>query len=148
MKKFLSTLLLLGLLMGSASAFSAESKGIAVVDVQQVVINSSKVKKLEQDKIKQEKALQKKLIKAKKVIDAEQNDDKKKALQEKYNKEISDSLNAQRKIFAERTQSVEKDIIAAIQKRAVALGYDMVIIKGSVLYGGTDITDEIIKTVK
>lgn len=148
MKKFLSTLLVLGLLMGSSAVFSAESKGIAVVDVQQVVMNSAKVKKLEQDRIKQEKALENQLLSAKKIIDAEQNMDKKKALQDKYNKEISATLNQQKKEIIEKTQAIEKEMMTFIQKKAVELGYDMVLVKGSVLYGGSDITNEIIKLVK
>ena len=148
MKKFFSTLLVFGLLFGSSAVFSAESKGVAVVDVQQVVMNSSKVKKLEQDRNKQEQTLKNQLLNAKKVIEAEQNAEKKKALQDKYNKEISATLNAQNKVVAERTQAIEKEMMAFIQKKAIELGYDIVLVKGSVLYGGTDITNEIIKMVK
>lgn len=148
MKKFFSTLLVFGLLFGSSAVFSAESKGVAVVDVQQVVMNSAKVKKLEQDRNKQEQTLKNQLLNAKKVIEAEQNAEKKKALQDKYNKEISATLNAQNKVVAERTQAIEKEMMAFIQKKAIELGYDIVLVKGSVLYGGTDITNEIIKMVK
>ena len=99
MKKQFVTLLALGLLFGTTSVFAAEtlSKGIAVVDVQKVVMNSAKVKKLEQDRIKQEQDLKKFLTDAKKKIDAESDETKKKALQEKYNKEVSQKLTLKEK---------------------------------------------------
>ncbi|MBR1753441.1 OmpH family outer membrane protein [bacterium] len=150
MKKQFVTLLALGLLFGTTSVFAAEtlSKGIAVVDVQKVVMNSAKVKKLEQDRIKQEQDLKKFLTDAKKKIDAESDETKKKALQEKYNKEVSQKINSQRKDVATKTQNIETDILNAVQKHAKANGYDVVITKGSVLYGGDDITEEVIKQVK
>lgn len=148
MKKSLISALILGLLISGITVFSAEVKKIAVVDVQQVVINSSKVKKLEADRVKQEQDMQKFVTNAKKAIDNEKNEAKKKTLQEKYNKEIGQKLSAQKKDVLDRTAAIEKDIMFAIEKQAKAMGYDMVIQKGSVLYGGDDITGQIIKLVK
>jgi outer membrane protein len=145
MKKNLITLVILGLLISGTTALA---EGIAVVDVQKVVMNSAKVKKLETDRIKQEQDLQKFITNAKKAIDAEKNADKKKDLELKYNKELSQKLSTQRKDTMDRTLGIEKDILVVIEKEAKALGYDMVIQKSSVLYGGNDITEEIIKHVK
>lgn len=148
MKKSLISALILGLLITGTAVFSAESKGIAVVDVQQVVMNSAKVKKLEADRIKQEQDLQKFLTNAKKAVDAEKNNAKKKALQDKYNKELNTKIDTQKKVVMERTLTIEKEILASIEKYAKEAGYDIVIQKNSVLYGGHDITAEIIKKVK
>ena len=72
------TTLLLGLLLTSGTAFAAntESKGIAVVDVQEVIMNSAKVKALETERFKQEKELKNFIIKARETVDAEKNDEK------------------------------------------------------------------------
>ena len=147
MKKSLISALILGLLITGTTVF-AEDKGIAVVDVQQVVMNCAKVKKLEADRIKQEQDLQKFVTNAKKAVDAEKDDTKKKNLQEKFNKELNQKLSAQKKEVMERTLDIEKEILTSIEKYAKTSGYTMVIQKGSVLYGGTDITDEIVKQVK
>jgi len=148
MKKNLITALILSVFITGSYVFAAETKNIAVVDVQKVVMNSSKVKKLETDRIKQEQDLQNFVINAKKTVDAEKNETKKKALQEKYNKDLNAKLTQQRNQVLTQTASIEKDILAAIEKSAKSMGYDMVIQKGSVLYGGNDITDAIIKQVK
>ena len=46
MKKNLITALILSIFITGSYVFAAETKNIAVVDVQKVVMNSSKVKKL------------------------------------------------------------------------------------------------------
>ena len=149
MKKLLIVTMLSTLLLGGASAFAetASTGKIAVVDVPQVVMNASKVKKLEADRIKQEKDLQAYILKAKKAVEAETDAEKKKALQQKYSKELAQKMEAQRKEVVNRTLAIEKDILTVINKKAKEMGYDMVIQKASVLYGGDDITAEISKAV-
>ena len=149
MKKLLIVTMLSTLLLGGASAFAetASTGKIAVVDVPQVVMNASKVKKLEADRIKQEKDLQAYILKAKKAVEAETDAEKIKALQQKYSKELAQKMEAQRKEVVNRTLAIEKDILTVINKKAKEMGYDMVIQKASVLYGGEDITEEISKAV-
>jgi len=146
MKKLLVMVMFLGILTGGA-AFS-QTNGIAVVDVQKVVMNSAKVKKLEADRMKQEQDLQKFMMDAKKSMDAQKDEAKKKELQEKLNKELSQKLSTTRKDVIERTKTIENEILDSIQKEAKKMGYDIVISKTSVLYGGNDITEDIIKRVK
>lgn len=50
--------------------------------------------------------------------------------------------------YAARLQTVEKSISDTIAQQAKAKGYDMVISKGVVLYGGNDITADVSKAVK
>ena len=148
MKKYLVLAMVLGVLAGNTAFADTESKGIAVVDIQKVVMNSAKVKQLEADRIKQDEDLQKFLLNAKKSVDTEKDETKKKTLQEKYNNELNQKLETAKKDVIKRTQSIEAEILSSIEKEAKAMGYDMVISKSTVLYGGADITDDIIKKVK
>ena len=52
------------------------------------------------------------------------------------------------KEYASKLKSIEDSISKVIAEQAKAKGYDMVITKGIVLYGGNDITNDIIKAVK
>ena len=149
MKKQIITAILFCLLLSGTTVFAENnSKGIAVVDVQQVVLNSAKVKKLETERVKQDKILQESIAKYKKIIDAETDENKKIELQNKFNKELGQKIAEQKKEVIVKTSAIEKEILEAIEKEAKNQGYEMVIQKGSVLYGGNDITNLIIDKVK
>ena len=53
-----------------------------------------------------------------------------------------------KKIMQKKLAEVDKNISAVIAQKAKAASYDMVIAKGVVLYGGSDITAEVAKSVK
>ena len=73
---------------------------------------------------------------------------KKKAAEEKYNKELIAKKEAMDKNYAEQLKAIDESISQQINTKAKADGYDLVLSKGIVLYGGKDITPEIIKIVK
>ena len=50
--------------------------------------------------------------------------------------------------YAEKLKALDSSISQQINDKAKADGYDLVLSKGIVLYGGKDITSEIIKVVK
>ena len=52
------------------------------------------------------------------------------------------------KNYANKLSAIDKTISAKITEQAKAGGYDIVLAKGVVLYGGTDITDAVKKAVK
>lgn len=52
------------------------------------------------------------------------------------------------KVYAKKLADIDKSISATIQTQAKKSGYDLVLAKGIVLYGGNDITAEIQKLVK
>ena len=56
--------------------------------------------------------------------------------------------NNNMKEYSTKLQAVDKSITSQIGQQASALGYTMVISKGSVVYGGDDITDAVIKVIK
>ena len=65
-----------------------------------------------------------------------------------YDAEFAKKKEAIAKNYQTKLQEIDKSITATIASQAKLKGYDMVITKGTVLYGGDDITQDIIKVVK
>ena len=121
---------------------------VAVVDVQKVVASSSQVKALKDEQKKKGQELAKFIETAKASLDKEKDAKKKKALEEKYNKEFQAKRDAIAKNYETKLLAIDKNISSVIDKNAQANGYNLVLAKGVVLSGGTDITDAISKEVK
>lgn len=121
---------------------------IAVVDVQKVVASSAQVKNLQAEQNKKGQELAKFIETAKANIKKENDEKKRKALEEKYNKEFQTKRVAMIKSYEAKTKEIDKSITALIDSKAKANGYNLVLAKGVVLSGGTDITEEIAKQVK
>ena len=121
---------------------------VAVVDVQKVVTESAQVKALKEEQKKKGQELAKFIETAKNNITKETDEKKKKALEEKYNKEFQSKREAIAKNYETKLLAIDKNISTVIDNNAKANGYNLVLAKGVVLSGGTDITDEISKAVK
>ncbi len=121
---------------------------VAVVDVQKVVSSSAQVKALKDEQKKKGQELAKFIETAKANINKETDAKKKKALEEKYNKEFQTKRTAIAKNYETKLLAIDKSISTTIDNNAKANGYNLVLAKGVVLSGGTDITDEISKAVK
>lgn len=129
-------------------AISDVPSKIAVVDVQKVVASSAQVKALKADREAKIKNLAAFVNNARAAVQKETNAEKKKALEAKYNKELNTKRDAIQKDYAKRLADVDKNISAVVAQKAKAANYDIVIAKGVVLYGGSDITAEVAKSVK
>lgn len=121
---------------------------VAVVDVQKVVSSSAQVKALKDEQKKKGQELAKFIETAKETINKETDAKKKKALEDKYNKEFQAKRTAIAKNYETKLLAIDKSISTTIDNNAKANGYNLVLAKGVVLSGGTDITDEIAKVVK
>ncbi len=121
---------------------------VAVVDVQKVVESSAQVKALKSEQAKKSQEIAKFIETAKSTLDKEKDASKKKALEEKYNKEFQAKRESIAKNYETKLLAIDKSISAVIDTNAKANGYDLVLAKGAVLSGGTDITDQIAKAVK
>ncbi len=121
---------------------------VAYVDVQKVVTSSAQVQALKKEQQLKAKDLMSFVEKARKEVAAVKDPAKKKALEDKYNKELNTRKAKIDKDYAAKLNSVETSITNVIGQQAKLKGYDIVISKGIVLYGGVDITDDIIKLVK
>ena len=67
---------------------------------------------------------------------------------QKYNKELQNKVESQRNELYKESAKIDAKIGAAISKQAQADGYSLVLVKGAVLFGGTDITETIKKATK
>lgn len=150
-KPKLSLIMLSAFLIGFVSnnlAFSDSANKIAVIDIQQVVASSAQVKELKKDQEAKAKEIQKFVEKARKEVASTTDIKKKQNLEEKYNKELQAKRDAMSKNYSEKLAEIDNSISNKINNYAKMQGYDIVISKGAVLYGGDDITEAISKTVK
>ena len=146
MKKFGLIVLMAAILGFYNSAVAAEK--IAVVDVQAVVAKSPQVQALKKEQLKKMEEFQKWLTNAKNDIEKQKTDEGKAKLRKKYEAEYVKKQEAMRKSYMEKLQSADKSINATIEEQAKTKGYDLIIAKGVVIYGGDDITEDVIKALK
>ena len=146
MKKILVTTLLL-VTMGITNAAIADTK-IAVVDVQAVVSKSAQVQALKKEQQTKMQELEKWLPTARADVEKQQTQESKEKLLKKYNADFAKKKETIAKNYQAKLQEIDKSITATIASQAKLKGYDMVITKGTVLYGGDDITQDIMKVVK
>ena len=145
MKKILS-LSLIALVLGTGIA-TAEQR-IAVVDVPAVVSKSAQVKALEREQQVKMQNLDKWLKTAQADVAKQKTQEGKEKLLSKYNADFAKRREAMAKDYQTRLQAIDKSITDTITATARAKGYNMVISKGVVIYGGDDITADVQKVVK
>ncbi len=121
---------------------------VAVVDIQKVVNKSAQVQALKKEQAAKRKELVQFINNAKADIKKQTDPAKKQELVKKYDKELAAKRQANAKQYQQKLAAIDKSITASIVAQAKAMGYDLVIAKGVVLYGGDDITDEISKSIK
>ena len=66
----------------------------------------------------------------------------------KYDEEFAKKREANANDYAKKLTAIDNSISATIATQAKARGFDVVIAKSTVLYGGVDITAEVAKAVK
>ena len=146
MKKLLITTLLLGTIGISTSVIAASN--VAVVDVQAVVAKSAQVQALKKEQQTKMQDLEKWLNNAKADVEKQKTQEGKEKLLKKYNSEFEKKKADIAKNYQTKLQAIDKSISATIAEQAKLKGYDMVISKGVVVYGGDDITADVQKVVK
>lgn len=121
----------------------AQAESIAVVDLQQIVSNSSQVKQLKAEHSKKMDELNKIIINARGEISNETDENKILQLEEKYTKEFNSKKETLERDYNTKLSKIEKNIKDEISKKAQNDKYDYVFAKSVLLYGGKDITNEI-----
>lgn len=130
------------------SAVMAKDFTVAVVDVPQVVTSSAQVQALKKEQQTKAEELVKFIENARKDVASITDSSKKKAAEEKYSKELQTKKEKIELEYASKLKAIDASISKQIETQAKAQGYDVVLSKGVVLYGGKDITSEIVKVVK
>ena len=121
---------------------------VAVVDVQKVISQSSQVAALKKDQQAKMNNLVVFVDTARNNIAKEKDAKKRKALEDKYNKEFDAKKTAIEKEYITKLKAIDTNISNIVNAKAKAGNYNLVLAKGVVLFGGTDITAEISKAVK
>ena len=137
----------LGLTMNNWAISNAPSK-IAVVDINAVVSQSSQVMALKKEQTLKVEELQKWLQVVRSDVEKQKTQEGKDKLTKKYDAEFVKKQQALQKDYTEKLQKIDKDITEVIAKEANTQGYDVVLAKNVVLYGGDNITGKIAKLVK
>lgn len=145
MKKILSLLAIVSL---TTSVAMADVKKVAVVDVQAVVAKSVQVQNLKKEQDAKRKEMAQFIKKAGEDIKKQTTEAKKQELAKKYDNELNAKREANEKAYKTKLQAIDKNISDTIVQQAKAMGYDLVLTKGVVLYGGDDITGAVSKVVK
>ena len=133
--------LVLTMLLASGMAFATEK--IAVVDLQQLVSNSSQVKQLKQEHSKKIAELDKIIVNARGEISNEKDPAKVLLIEDKYMREFNTKKESLERDYNNRLSNIEKNIKNEITKKAQKDGYEYVFAKSVVLHGGKDITTEL-----
>ena len=151
-KKFISIALFAFIMGLSTSNFAISgvpaNYKVAVVDVQKVVTSSKQVANLKAEQAKKMEEMKNMIKKAQADIAKETDKAKKEALVKKYENDLSYVKNTNDKNYSKKLTEIDNSISKTIQTESKKAGYDLVLAKGVVLYGGTDITDSISKIVK
>lgn len=145
MKKVLS-LSLMALILSSGIAIAEQN--IAVVDVSAVVAKSAQVQALKKEQQTKMQDLEKWLKTAQADVQKQQSKEGKEKLLKKYNADFAKKKETIAKDYAAKLKAVDKSITETISTTARAKGYNMVISKGVVVFGGDDITADVQKVVK
>ena len=137
------------ILLFCTSVFAAPTTPkIAVVDIQKVVAASSQVKTLKSSQEAKNKELAKFIKNAQADVNKQTDANKKKSLAAQYEKQLVAKREANAKEYAAKLKAADANITAAIGKKATEMGYTMVLPKSAVVYGGDDITAEVLKVIK
>lgn len=121
---------------------------VAIVDVNTVVAKSEQVQELKKEQIAKTEDLQKWLNSVRADIAKQSTEANKQKLTKKYEATFAKKQEAIKSDYAKKLSKIDKSISATIEKEAKAQNYDLVLSKGIVLYGGTDITEAILKAGK
>jgi Skp family chaperone for outer membrane proteins len=121
---------------------------IAIVDVNRVVAQSAQVQALKNEQAQRTQELQQWLSSVKADVDSKETEAEKQSLVATYNQEFAKRQEDIRLKYTQELQAIEKSINETISEEAKNQGFDMVLAKHFVLFGGEDITDEVAKVVK
>lgn len=144
------TALAFGIGLGSGNFALSDGVGakVATVDVQKIVSESKQVKALKEEQARKTKELTKWLEVANADVAKQSTQANKDKLLKKYEADLAKKREANAQDYAKKLTDIDKTISAKIAETAKAKGYDLVLSKSTVLYGGDDLTAEITAAVK
>ncbi len=127
---------------------NATAPTIAVVNIDKVLNSSSQVAALKSEQKAKASELKTWLKNAQDDVDKQKTPQAKQAARAKYEKELMNKRAANNKAFSGKLAAIDASVTKTISQYAKSKGYPIVLAKSVVIYGGTDITNEVAKLVK
>ena len=121
---------------------------VAVVDVQQVVAHSKVVAEFKESQAAKAMSLQEWVAKSNEEIGKLTSEKEKEALAAKYREELTQKQIAYQNEDIAKLQEIDADMTKLIEDVAKKAGYRKAFVKGTIIYGGTDITDKVIEALQ
>ena len=121
---------------------------VAVVDVQQVVAHSKVVAEFKESQAAKASSLQEWVAKSNEEIGKLTSEKEKEALAAKYREELTQRQIAYQNEDIAKLQEIDADITKIIEKVAKKEGYKKAFVKGTIIFGGEDITDKVIDALQ
>ena len=137
-------------LLGLSSVSAAQSGyKIAYIDSNRILKEYSAAQKLLQELGKAEAELNKKIMakrqEIKKAQEAKKTETEIQMMAEKIRLELEPEAKRIEDESARKSKEIEDKVDSVIKSYAAKAKYDVIVLKEAVLYGGTDITNEILK---
>ena len=154
MKKSLLTIALcsfafgLGFGVNNIAFSNAQATKVAYVNVGKLLEASKTIKNAENTRAKQTKDMLAWYDKASAEIQKQPTREAKEALIKKYEAQLTTKKKNIREAYRKQVNQVDSQLNTAITEKSKAMGYDLVLRKDSVLFGGVDITNKILPSVK
>lgn len=120
----------------------------AVVDVKKVVNSSASVKKLKDERKDQKEKVLKFIKESNEKVAAEKDAQKQEELKKKLNNDLKYMTTNYDKRYQEGLKQINDNVSADIAKVAKDKQYELILTTDAVLFGGDNITNQIVKEVK
>lgn len=147
-KKSLLFLLFTSLTFASAQAVAPSYK-IAFIDSTRILREYNEAQSLLKELAKQEADLNKKILHKRQEIqkakEAKKTDTEIQMMAEKIRLELEPEAKKIEEESTVKSKAIEDKVDEVIKNYSTKSKYDLVVVKEAILYGGTDITDEILK---
>ena len=121
---------------------------VAMVDVAQVIAQSSDIAKIQENQDKRMQELQKWIEDAQAEVSKVKSKDEKNQLAEKYEAELQQKKEEMQQQYSAELMAVDHKMTKLIKEKAKKRGYRLVLSKSAVLTGAKDLTKDVLKAVK
>ena len=118
------------------------------VDVNKVVASSKAVQKANKERAAEKKKIIKFIEESANKMNKEEDEKKREEMKNNFDLELTARKSEMSKSYGEKLMKINNDINAELIKIAKDKDYQLILTKDAVLYGGDDLTQDLIKVVK
>lgn len=118
------------------------------VDVNKVVASSKAVQKANKERAAEKKKIIKFIEESANKMNKEEDEKKREEMKNQFDLDLTAKKSAMSKSYGEKLMKINNDINAELIKIAKDKDYQLILTKDAVLYGGDDLTQDLIKVVE